>query len=40
VSERLGHGYPGFTMASYQHVMPGRGAEAADRFSQLLATSR
>ncbi len=37
VSERLGHANPGFTMATYQHVMPGMGAEAADRFSQLLA---
>jgi integrase len=40
VSERLGHANPGFTMATYQHVMPGMGAEAADKFSQLLATSR
>ncbi len=40
VSERLGHAHPGFTMATYQHVMPGMGAEAADRFSQLLAAAR
>ena len=40
VSERLGHANPGFTMATYQHVMPGMGAEAADKFSQLLAASR
>ncbi len=29
VSERLGHANPGFTMATYQHVMPGMGAEPA-----------
>lgn len=40
VSERLGHANPGFTMATYQHVLPGMGAEAADRFSQLLAANR
>ena len=40
VSERLGHANPGFTMATYQHVMPGMGAEAADKFSQLFAASR
>ena len=37
VSERLGHANPGFTMATYQHVLPGMGAEAADKFSQLHA---
>ena len=40
VSERLGHANPGFTIATYQHGMPGMGAEAADRLSQLLAASR
>ena len=40
VSERLGHANPGFPMATYQHVMAGMGAEAADRFSQLLAATR
>lgn len=40
VSERLGHANPGFTMATYQHVLPGMGADAADKFSQLLAASR
>lgn len=29
VSERLGHATPGFTMATYQHVLPGMQAEAA-----------
>lgn len=37
VSERLGHANPGFTMATYQHVLPGMGADAADRFGQLIA---
>jgi integrase len=35
VSERLGHATPGFTMATYQHVLPGMQAEAARTFSQL-----
>jgi integrase len=39
VSERLGHANPGFTMATYQHVLPGMGTEAAQRFGQLIATS-
>lgn len=38
VSERLGHANPGFT--NYQHVLPGMGADAAHRFSQLLSDSR
>jgi integrase len=37
VSERLGHSTPGFTMATYQHVLPGMQAEAAKTFAQLLA---
>ncbi len=45
VSERLGHATPGFTMATYQHVLPGMQAEAARTFGELLrqeapATSR
>jgi integrase len=36
VSERLGHSHPGFTMATYQHVLPGMSAEAAHRFAQLI----
>jgi integrase len=39
VSERLGHSTPGFTMATYQHVLPGMGADAAQRFGQLIADS-
>ena len=37
VSERLGHSTPGFTMATYQHVLPGMQAEAAMTFAELLA---
>jgi integrase len=37
VSERFGHSTPGFTMASYQHVLPGMQAEAAKTFAELLA---
>jgi integrase len=36
VSERLGHSTPGFTMATYQHVLPGMQAEAARAFAELL----
>lgn len=36
VSERLGHAHPGFTMATYQHVMPGMGATAAQQFGSML----
>lgn len=37
VSERLGHAAPGFTIDTYQHVMPGMQAEAARIFEQLVA---
>lgn len=37
VSERLGHSTPAFTMATYQHVLPGMQAEAAATFASLLA---
>jgi integrase len=33
VSERLGHATPGFTMAIYQHVLPGMQAKAAMTFA-------
>jgi integrase len=36
VSERLGHSTPGFTMATYQHILPGMQAEAARTFAALL----
>ena len=37
VSERLGHSTPGFTMATYQHVLPGMQADAARVFAGLIA---
>jgi integrase len=39
VSERLGHATPGFTMATYQHVLPGMQAEAARTFASVLAST-
>lgn len=39
VTERLGHAHPGFTMKTYQHVMPGMSAAAADQFAALVAAS-
>lgn len=37
VSERLGHSSPAFTMAVYQHVLPGMQRDAADTFARLMA---
>ncbi len=37
VSERLGHAAPGFTIDTYQHVLPGMQAGAARIFEQLVA---
>lgn len=39
VSERLGHAHPGFTMHTYQHILPGMGAGAARKFAQLIDTA-
>jgi integrase len=39
VSERLGHATPAFTMATYQHVLPGMQAEAARTFAAILDPS-
>lgn len=39
VSERLGHATPAFTMATYQHVLPGMQAEAARTFASVLAST-
>ena len=39
VSERLGHAHPAFTMHTYQHVLPGMSAAAADAFATLIATA-
>jgi integrase len=36
VSERLGHAHPGFTMHTYQHLLPGMGAAAAEQFATLI----
>ncbi len=36
VSERLGHAHPAFTMHTYQHLLPGMSAAAADRFASLV----
>ena len=36
VSERLGHSTPAFTMATYQHVLPGMQAAAAATFADIL----
>jgi integrase len=36
VSERLGHATITITLTVYQHVHPGMGREAADRFAALL----
>ena len=39
VSERLGHATPGFTMATYQHVLPGMQADAARLFAGLITST-
>jgi integrase len=36
VSERLGHANAMITLSVYQHVHPGMGRQAADRFAALL----
>ena len=36
VSERLGHASATIALTVYQHVHPGMGREAADRFAALL----
>jgi hypothetical protein len=37
VSERLGHSNVGFTLATYQSVLPGMQQQAADVFAALRA---
>lgn len=39
VSERLGHAHPAFTMHTYQHLLPGMSAAAAERFATMIATA-
>lgn len=36
VSERLGHAHPAFTMHTYQHLLPGMSAAAAEQFAALV----
>ena len=38
VSERLGHAHPGFTMATYQHLVPGMSATPPPCFANLIAS--
>ncbi len=38
VTERLGHSTPAFTIHTYQHLLPGMSAAAAERFAALIAT--
>lgn len=40
VAKRLGHAHPGFTMHTYQHLLPGMSAKAARRFADLIDASR
>jgi integrase len=39
VTERLGHSHPASTMHTYQHLLPGMSATAADQFATLIATA-
>ena len=39
VSERLGHAHPAFTIHTYQHLIPGMSAAAAERFATMIATA-
>jgi integrase len=39
VSERLGHAHPAFTMHTYQHLLPGMSATAAEQFATLVASA-
>jgi len=36
VSERLGHAHPAFTTHTYQHLLPGMSAAAAEQFATLV----
>lgn len=39
VTERLGHAHPAFTIHTYQHLLPGMSAPAANQFAVLVATA-
>jgi integrase len=38
VTGRLGHAHPAFTMHTYQHLLPGMGAAAAEQFAALVSS--
>ncbi len=38
VTERLGHAHPAFTIHTYQHLLPGMGAAAAEQFAILVGS--
>jgi hypothetical protein len=40
VSERLGHASPTITLTVYQHVHPGIGRQAAERFVRRCVVTR
>ncbi len=40
VSERLGHAHSRFTMHTYQNLLPGMGAAAANAFADLITANR
>ena len=35
----LGHAHPGFTMHTYQHLLPGMSAAAAEQFASLVSAA-
>lgn len=39
VTERLGHAHPAFTMHTYQRLLPGMSAAAADQFASLVVAA-
>jgi integrase len=40
VIERLGHAHPAFTIHTYQHLIPGTSAAAAERLATMIATAK
>jgi hypothetical protein len=39
VSERLGHAHIAHTIQTYQHLLPGMGADAARTYERIAATA-
>ena len=39
VTERLGHAHPAFTIHTYQHLLPGMSATAAEQFATLVTAA-